>query len=143
MKYKVVFLLFFCDTWDSISLCSSNAKETMWFNEVVKFLLQNNDIAIDNFVILDHPDKCEYSKLCKNVWKFLFEDHLKIWSKEGYIPFLKLTNQRNNIDKNPNDSINSLFILTPQLSNIELLHEQTPNTLAQNSWLVALEETNA
>ena len=126
----------------SISIFGSDGKEIKWFNEVIKFFIRNNDIAIDNFVTLDHPDRCDSFQMCKNVWKVLFEDHLKIWSKEGYIPFLQLVNLHSDRQTISNNATNSLFILTPKLSNIDLLHEQTAYTFEHNSWLVILDESN-
>ena len=141
MIYRLLFIVWLGNSWKSTSLFVTNAEEIKWFNEVIKFLLRNNDIAIDNFVTLDHPDECESFRLCENAWKTFFEDHLKIWSEEGYIPFLQLVNLHNERKTIPNNFNNSLFILTPKLSNIELLHEQTAHTFAHNSWLVIFDES--
>ena len=48
-KYALLFILWLGNSWNSTSLFATNVEEVNWFNEVIKFFIRNNDIAIDNF----------------------------------------------------------------------------------------------
>ena len=131
-------LFFFC--YQSICITRSDTLELNWFNQVVSYFLNNNDIAIDTIVLIDHPDECKNSSLCNSVWKVLFEAHLMIWSNDGYIPFLKVKKQNTSFRDVPTDEVNALYVMTSQAATSHIFKSQTSRSLSKNSWLILTEE---
>ena len=142
MRSNLIVLVLFCFSFEPISMQKFTELNMNWFNHVMKYLLRNNDISIDTFVLVDNPDECNNYTLCTNLWKILFEDHLKVWSEKGYVPFMKHANPNDSVTTTPIDPYNKLFVLTSQMTDTYLFRSQNSRSFADNTWLILLDESN-
>ena len=117
----------------------SEILQAHWFNQIVRFIFSFNDMAIDTIVLTSHHEECGRSILCNSLWKILFEAHLMVWSPNGYIPFLKISHEVDNMTKSSINSVNNLFVVTYDENNTNIFTSQSSGSFSENSWLLLLD----
>ena len=96
-------------------------------------------MAIDTIVLTSHHEECGRSILCNSLWKILFEEHLMVWSPNGYIPFLKISHVVGDMTNSSINAVNNLFVITYDENNTNIFSSQSSRSFSKNSWLLLLD----